>query len=442
MSVFGFILYIIFSTSKRLTLSRPEIFCFIPVALFFISILWFIYFSQFMLPLNRLSDRLRIILRALLFPTPFHGQTIFVENGEVKQTAEELKCKGFGTAVLDTASAVILKTPVEYSRAIGPGVSFLKYREKFETAIDLRPRKKFLGPRDGVDDPFAPKQPDESQLEYDARMRRRSETRAYTRDGNEVIPNIFIKYRLDAQPFTGKTPYGFNPQSVLAALTSRNINTNAFQDSPERMTDWDWLPAKIASDVWRELLAFFRLKELFTSLDPNNRDGPTGLTLINDVLRQRMTQSTAPVLVFNADGASVILGPSAPSKEFTLLKRRGIKVDVCLIINLRFEDSIENTFVQDWAASWLQRARADREQQIQNRTINLDSAHGEGRINFAASVSQAVTQTTNHEGDELMSSLLRGGDILFTRYPALLQIAAEERQFLSEMQEWIQSSRP
>lgn len=441
MSIFGFILYVIFSTGKRLTLSRPEIFCFIPVALFLISILWFIYFSQFTLPLSRLSDRLRILLRAVLFPTPFHGQAIFVENGEVKQTAEELNRKGFGTAVLDTASAVLLQTPVEYSRTIGPGVSFLKYREKLETAIDLRPHRELLGPKVGFEDPFAPKQPDESQLDYDNRIRRRTETRAYTRDGNEVIPNIFIKYRLDAQPFTGNTPYGFNPQAVLAALTSRDINTNAHRDSPERLTDWDWLPAKIATDVWRELLAFFRLKELFTSLDPDNRDGPTGLTLINDVLRQRMTQSTAPVLVFNAGGASVIPGPSAPSKEFSLLKRRGIKVDVCLIINLRFEDSIENTLVQDWAASWLQRARADREQQIQNRTINLDSAHGEGRINFAVSVSQAAAQTTHHEGEELMSSLLRGGENLFIRYPALLQIAAEERQALSDMQEWIQSGR-
>ncbi len=441
MTVVGAIVLFIFISGNHPGVTRVELICGLPIFLFLVWLLWLIYFSQFIVPLRQVSDRMQIFVRLLLFPTPLHGQTVFIENGEEKQTAEELDRTGIGVAVLDTTSAALLETSVQPSRAIGPGVTFIQYNERLGTRIDIRPRKKFLGPKDGVDDPFAPKQPDESQPEYDARMRRKAETRAFTRDGIEVVPNIFVKFRLDAPPRTGNTPFGFNPDSVIAALASRDVNTNVPRDSIERLTDWDWLPAKIATDVWRELLAFFRLKELFSSLDPKNPNGPTGLSLINDVLRQRMTQNSAPVLVFNADGASVIPGPSAPSKEFTLLKRRGIQVNVCTMLNLRFESSIENTLVQDWAASWLQRARADREQQIQERGLNLDSARGTGRVNFAASISGTVAQSTFIDGNDLMSLLLRGSDNLFIRYPALLQIAAEERQALSDIQEWIQSDQ-
>lgn len=443
LSAIELVLLILYINKTPSGVSALELLCITPLVIAGIVIFWLAYFSQFIVPLDRTGDRFKILLRVLLFPTILHGQNLLIEGGVVKQTEEELNNKGLGTAVLDVASAAVLETPVRQSRAIGPGVSFLGFTETLGAALHIRPRKHFLGPQDREkpEDPFANQLSGESDKEYKERQDRRAQTRAYTRDGNEVVPNIFIKFRLNAQPGTGKTPYGFDPNSVMQAFTSREINSNLPEDSNKRLADWDYITSKVAMDVWRELVASFKLKELFTSIEPGNKTGKTGITLINEVLRQRMTQASAPVILFNPNGSGISLGAPVRSKEFDLLRRRGIKVDVCLVLNLRFESSIENTLVQDWATSWLQRARADREQQVQDRSLGMDNGRLQARVNFVTAVSQQVAANSSGDDASLLLECLNGCNALYQTYPALLQIAGDERQAIIEMQEFINNDK-
>lgn len=408
-----------------------------------IFMLWLIFFAQFIVPLNNLTDRFKIFLRVLFSGTPLHGQYIYLENGTNKdkpepiQTDEERQRKGWGTAVLDTTSAAILKNSVELTRAIGPGVTFLDFSETLGDTINLRPRKTFLGPFDNdkiVENPFAPQGSDEEVLSYKARLQRREQTRGYTRDHVEVVPNIFIKFRLDSQWYSNGSVFGFNPNAVLAALTSRDINARLPVDSSDKLENWDILPGKIASDIWRELLVNFSLQQLFTRV---NSQGQTGIELINNVLRQRMTRPTAPQIAINPNGDYILTLPNT-SREYFMLKRRGIQVTVATVLNLRFEDSIENTLVQNWASTWLARSRADREQRLQIHLTSNAGAQSTALYNFARSTSLPLTQAPLPlNANQILTNLLQGTGTLITSSPALLNIAEDERQAVADIFEWL-----
>jgi len=120
-------------------------------------------------------------------------------------------------------------------------------------------------------------------------------------------------------------------------------------------------------------------------------------------------------------------------------------VNVCTLLNLRFENSIENTLIQDWATTWLQRARAEREEKIQTRDQQVASAKIDGLKGFASTIGLAyINEPINTNAINpraLLKTLLRGSTNLFTNYPALYRIAPDELSTLNELQEWLQANQ-
>jgi len=227
------------------------------------------FYAQFILPVRTLHDRLRIWSRLLLHARNAHGPAVFVQNGRKVERRGESSKSGPGLLWIDTASAVVTRAETGPKQVLGPGIHFVDSRERIDATFSLHTQTYLIGP--GQDEPIFEKLP-ESSGEEDRRRHasmqsRRQMVSGLTRDGNEVIPEIRVVFRLDdspAQPGRPGSRFGFMKEAVERAARSEGVNVDPV--SAHRLhVAWNQLPGLIAVDLWREYLAKFTLDELFSA---------------------------------------------------------------------------------------------------------------------------------------------------------------------------------
>jgi len=236
--------------------------CIVPLLVF-----WMAFFSQFILPVGTLTDRLMIFGRLITYLLGGHGPAIFFRDGEPVQSEGEERKKGPGVLWLDSASGVVTRTDTAFKNTFGPGVHFTESGERIAGNVDLHTQVHGIGPREN-ENPFEKKSDQLSEEEKAAIQGRRTETSALTRDGIEVIPNINVIFKIDADPVTDPnlpgSRFGFDAESVRLAITGEAINPNLPRDSHRYHVPWNQLPALLAADIWRDLVSQFTLNDLFT----------------------------------------------------------------------------------------------------------------------------------------------------------------------------------
>jgi hypothetical protein len=84
------------------------------------------FFSQFVLPIQNPKHRQDIFARVRNFETGSRGPALFVKNGRVITHEGEADKRGAGLIVLDTASALVLRTDTEIKDTVGPGIKFTR----------------------------------------------------------------------------------------------------------------------------------------------------------------------------------------------------------------------------------------------------------------------------------------------------------------------------
>jgi len=322
---------------------------------------WVAFFSQFALPVRTGGERLKAFLYLLVYVGGGHGPAIFIEDGKVRESRAESLRKGRGVILLDTASAAVLKTPGAFTRPVGPGVAFTQADERLAGVVDLHRQTQFIGPK-GNAPVFAGRLPSESEAEYQARRQARDETSGLTRDGIEVVPNIIAVFKLYTEPEDLKkwhTRFGYRPESVWKAVVGEGINLDAPAEAlPEkRRMAWNWLPAYLAVDVWRECLRNFTLNELFERKFPAAGDPEkllTGMEIIMQEVADRFRSPEVRILdgfgqyVRDKHGALMM----KRSEEYHIVRGRGLQVYTIVITNLRLPDVVEKQLLSDWQKSW------------------------------------------------------------------------------------------
>ena len=169
------------------------------IAVYFaLLLLWLAFFSQFVLPVNTFADRQKIFDRVFAFIFGGHGPAIFFRDGEPVKSDREEERIGPGVLWLDSASGVVTRTASAYKNTFGPGVHFTDRFEQIAGYVDLHLQNDRIGPR-GDEDTFTTKLDIE---DYAGIQTRRRETTALTRDGIEVVPNIGVTFKIDADPVT------------------------------------------------------------------------------------------------------------------------------------------------------------------------------------------------------------------------------------------------
>lgn len=425
------------------------------------------FFAQFTLPLKHTRERFRAAFRLFAYMMNKHGVAIFVNDGKMVFRELEGEKKGPGVMLLDTASAAVLRTPKEVTHVVGPGVAFLGAKESIGGIVDLHRQSQFIGPG-GPHSPFIKeKMGEETDEDFTKRQDQRWQTSALTRDGVEIVPNVFVLFRLEPLPQKEepdvstlsffermvkrysrreevKSGFGFNPESVLRALAHTSINPDEARSSEARFKDWTQIPALLAADVWREYLRKFTFDELFTftSLNPTERNRRTAFDIILDGIRTRMTKEEFEVL----DEFGRPTGVMKLSQEYNLLKQRGIQVLAVALPNPRFEKHVEEKLYAQWRTNWLERAQEG--QRFVNQERKFAEVRGEemALAHFADSASRLLGHqllTSKQPKPDLSTSLeymVRGSLDQCLRDPELQEHLKDERLDLAKIIEWLRSN--
>lgn len=405
-------------------------------------IAWPFFFSQFVLPVRNTRQRFQAYLHLLRYLFARHGAAVRIENGKVIQAGRESERKRHGVLLLDAASAGVLRTSTAFTRPVSPGLHFLnddprqKSAEYLSGAISLQPQVRSIGPAER-EDPFSSRLRGESEEEYRARQERRWETSGLTRDGIEVIPNISVTFRLDADPGQGGCGYGYNEVSVWRAITAEGVDPSLAVDDARRQVSWEWLPTRLAADIWREYLRMFTLEELFQE----TRSGKTARDLILDMTLQRLTQAKPDEL--NEFGQ--LTGKRITSPEHVLLMRRGLRVLSINIHRMRLPAAVDEQITRRWESSWLDRARQEGSLLETQRSYTRELGARRAQADLAASASQfavpareTLVQPQAPEGPALLKSLVEGTLALCVRDPQLHQRIPVEKAGLVELLAWLQ----
>jgi len=424
------------------------------VLLFFLVQISIAFSAQFVLPIHKRGDRLKVIERLWLHAMGGHGPAIFVKNGRLVESKGESEKKGPGVLWLDTASAVVTRTDTSLKNFLGPGVHFTDADEKIASVISLHTQSQSLGPEKN-DDPFKPAKDYASEEEYKKVHDGQVAVRAITRDGIEVVPNISVTFKINAAPAKGKAKgsrFGFDQEAVEKAARGEGINAGSGKEEPRHVA-WNQIPALIAADLWREYLSKFTLNELFSASlrspsavpqpEPPADEGygplhpiPIRVGFLSRLLRrfnnsfEKRLKELAPeeapesksvavhdnkkkiaeskpqtalqlinqMIKARMTQASVpVLDESGQqlegfyiSKEFKTLSERGIKVYSVSVNNLRFNEDVENQLVKQWNTNWLENARADHNRVDRLKLIYSENGCQKARKEHASTLSKAV----------------------------------------------------
>ena len=245
--------------------------------------LWMAFFSQFVLPIHTLNERINIFDRLNIYLMGGHGPAIFVRDGHPDKGENEEKKKGPGVFWLDSASGLVVRTDTELRPAFGPGVHFTIAKERIAGYIDLHNHSDGLGPKESGD-PFAKQTEKQTDDEYLEIQGRRMETRGLTRDGIEVVPKVSVGFKIDADPIRGinqpGSHFGYSQNAVWRAVRGEQINPNERKDTHRYHVPWNQVPALVAVDIWRDLIGKFTVNDLFEAkftMPPSIPDDPPPL---------------------------------------------------------------------------------------------------------------------------------------------------------------------
>lgn len=390
---------------------------------------WLFFFAQFTLPLSDNKKRLGAFVRLFYYVLGSAGPAVRVENGKIKERKGEAGRSGPGVVLMDTASAGMIRQPAAFKEAIGPGVAFTEHRESLAATVDLHRVKETAGPQE-QEDPFAPQLPDETDAKFQARQKRRFATQGLTGNGIEVVPRITIIVRLDNDLGVGGTPYGYNPDSVTKAIKNTPVDAQA-AEAGVRDIKIAALPLQLAADIWKECISRSTLEELF-NFQPGQS---TLLQRIVAEMRSRLTEAS----YYRYDAAGNQAGQRIGSKEYSILKDRGVRVVAVSIPYLKMRKEIEDRLVQLWLSSWMMRARREQDFVEQTRSQQIELGKRRALHDFANGVSKmlgAQNPALRLTGEQVLRQLLRGTLTNLNKDPAVQRHALDEIDQLKELLEW------
>jgi hypothetical protein len=391
------------------------------------------FFSQFVLPVRQPKDRIQAASRLFSYILGKHGPAIFIENGQLRERKDEHLKNGPGVILLDTASAAVLRTPVNFKGAVGPGIAFLGSLDSIAGVVDLHIQTQKLGPRE-TENPFLVQQLKESDVSYFARKNRRLETQAITRDGIEVCSTISVDFKLDASQGMGNSEFGFNPQSVEKAIIGLSIDLTKSEDNPDKNVSWKWLPAQITVDLWREYLSKITFDELFP-LSINDISQVDGILM---QIKNRLTQPNYLLL----DDYGHHLNESNFSKEYDLLRNRGIKVLSISISNFKFPKPIEDNLIDRWKSSWLDYAQKDQEIINKKRAFQAIDGKDQALMDYAYGTTSelgSVSPDIELSDFEILEMLLKSNQKIINQDSGLASVLNDEYADISRLIEWVNS---
>jgi uncharacterized protein YhhL (DUF1145 family) len=394
------------------------------------------FFSQFVLPIQNPKDRRDLAARVSNFETGRRGPALFVKNGRVITHEGEQDKRGAGVILLDTASALVLRTDTEIRDTVGPGIKFTHDDEYIAGSVDLRTQWQFIGPL-ASDQTLLASVPPKTDKNL---QNRAQQTAGLTRDGFELSAAISIKFGIKRPLY--KMPdesgvisqYGFDPLAVHNAITREVVMLNATDNKQTRM-EWNRLPAHLVVNLWREYIRKFKLGDLFTN------NGISGLQTIEEMINKRVRQANVVAL----DDTGLPTGEWIDSLEYNQLESRGLEITEVRIHNVLLDQSIEAPMIESWSAEWLNLAKKEEALLKEREALIETAAREEASKKFALIASEKIgnkptmPQQTPFKTLQLLIEPLR--DFIIKESSASNDMEKELRK-LDEIWKWLLENNP
>jgi hypothetical protein len=167
-------------------------------------------------------------------------------------------------------------------------------------------------------------------------------------------------------------------------------------------------------------------------------DKKTALEIINLMVEQRLTRESAPML--NREGA--FTPGKKESREFKLLKERGIRVLGVTIGDLKFSNKVEERLESNWTANWLANARTEETRLKTRQSFAVISGQQQAMWKYALDLSRALNQRVRNKSADLKDTakilLMRSRDFL-VRNDRVHHSASKERETLEEIIQWVET---
>jgi hypothetical protein len=266
----------------------------------------------------------------------------------------------------------------------------------------------------------------------------------------EVVPTVQVVFRLKRRPGDRSFSFGYNPVAVQQWVTADGAVTAGSSENNQATVPLQELPADIAAELWREYLQKFTLSELFTPPVGDQERSETAYATISRMVRARLTKPFIPEL----DSKGQPTGRQVPSHEYVMLSERGIDVLGASIFNLRLKEDIERRLVEQWVATWLERAQFERIRVEQIRSYAALAGRQAALEEFVrAAVDDFpgdihLTPRPSNERDEhaqmryALETLVQGTLNGMIHTPQLIQLLQGEESNLRNLLAWIEEQEP
>jgi hypothetical protein len=412
----GFLLaYIILARMEGIWFNIWEIIAFLVFMPF-----WLFFFAQFILPVRKFSDRIRIFEHLQLYAMGAHGPAVIVENGQIRQREGEQRRRGPGIVWLDTASAAVLRTPTSFTRTVGPGVVFNHYHEYIAATVDLHIQTQSMGPKD-TDDKDDPFKAEKENPEFDELQKRRWETGAMTRDGIEIVASITLNFGINLSLDSYKnplTPFGYSEQNVYNFVRN-NVTSEII--------------GRMVVDIWREYVRRFKLSQLFES--PERDSTKTVLQTIINMVNDRLGKAK----VNEMDEFGRLTKREVDSLEYHQIQAMGIKV-TANFRRLWFAPDVEQKLISAWTSNWLKSAEKEHDQVERQRALRMRMGQEGALLEFAQSASQEIGVQFPHNRSEALELLMHGTLRGSLRNATLQRRMTSEANELSDLIQWLREN--
>jgi len=284
--------------------------------------------SQFVLPVRTWEQRSAAFNRLLGHSVGARGPVVFITEGRARSAHDERDRQGPGVLVVDSASAAVLRTDVQFTRAVGPGVVFTQPGERLAEALDLRRQVRGLG-----GSPEAAGAPGPGQIT----------SWALTQDGIPVATDLRVTFMLDSghvtPPREGRiadlAPFEFNSGAAERAVYGR-------AHADDEGVPWTDLPLRLAVELWRDRVKNRPLEELLS--DTPGVTSP--LAAIQDEILARLTSHAMEGAGDDRRTRRVI------NREFELLYLRGVRVLSVSLYGLYLPREVREERMRRWRERW------------------------------------------------------------------------------------------
>ncbi len=170
----------------------------------------------------------------------------------------------------------------------------------------------------------------------------------------------------------------------------------------------------------------------------NKDEQQTAFEVINEMVTARLTKQFVDHL--DEFGRRVEYSPPVLSREYELLKARGLKVIKVSISNPRLNPDVNAEIIGKWEANWLKHAKAEKEQ-IERRRNILEATSQERAVKqYVEWLSEAIVRADPKRGEVKLAlkSLLMRTRAIIVRNDQLRRTMSAELQDMEEILRWIE----